>query len=56
MLLNKGFWMWSKPINLKTKNSEKEVSILLMDSQGQFDNLTSNRESACIFSISAFMR
>jgi len=26
-----------------------------MDSQGQFDNFTSNKESASIFSISAFM-
>ena len=26
-----------------------------MDTQGQFDNFTSNKESASIFSISAFM-
>ena len=68
--------MWSQPINLKIKNSDKEVngffnilwlddylsfhlkikvSIILMDSQGQFDNFTSNKESASIFSISAFI-
>lgn len=47
--------MWSQPINLRIKNSSKEISIILMDSQGQFDNFTSNKESASIFSISAFM-
>lgn len=34
----KGIWMWNTPINIKLKSqNNKEISILLMDTQGIFD-------------------
>ncbi|CAF0937974.1 unnamed protein product, partial [Brachionus calyciflorus] len=50
----KGIWMWNTPIQVNLDNG-KEISVLLMDTQGTFDNDTSHQECATIFSLSAFM-
>ncbi len=45
--------MWDTPIDYTL--NDKEVSLLLMDTQGIFDNDVSQKECSAIFSISAFM-
>ncbi|RNA01582.1 atlastin-like isoform X2 [Brachionus plicatilis] len=50
----RGIWMWNTPVPA-TLPGGREVNLLLMDTQGTFDNETTHRECAVIFSLSAFM-
>ena len=49
----KGIWMWNRPVMIKKDSNE--FGIILMDTQGTFDNMTSQSECASIFSISTFL-
>ncbi|CAM9423538.1 unnamed protein product [Phaeothamnion confervicola] len=49
-----GIWMWSEPF-VRTVASGEEVAILLMDTQGMFDNETSMGLTACIFGLSTLL-
>jgi atlastin len=50
----KGIWMWNEPLKLNTPD-HKDVCIVLMDTQGSFDNASTHKECATVFSISAFL-
>ena len=53
-----GIWMWSEPFIRRIKSSDgstQEVAILLMDTQGMFDNETSMTLTAQIFGLSTFI-
>jgi len=56
-----GIWMWSEPFTRKCKvgsgveEKEEEISVLLMDTQGMFDNETSMTLTAQIFGLSTFV-
>lgn len=49
-----GIWMWSEPFIRRVANGE-EVAVLLMDTQGMFDNETSMNLTACIFGLSTLL-
>ena len=49
-----GIWMWSEPFVRRVANGE-EVAVLLMDTQGMFDNETSMNLTACIFGLSTLL-
>ena len=49
-----GIWMWSEPFIHYSEEAE-EVAILLMDTQGMFDNETTMNLTAQIFSISTLV-
>ena len=49
-----GIWVWSKPFFRKLANNE-EIAIILMDTQGMFDNETSITLTACIFGLSTLV-
>ena len=46
-----GIWMWSEPFVRRTEDG-KDVAVLLVDTQGMFDNETSMGLTACIFAVS----
>jgi atlastin len=48
--VTKGIWMWSKPFIFKNSVDE-EIAILLMDSQGVFDDVTDSRDWKTIIGI-----
>lgn len=50
-----GIWMWSEPFVRRTEDG-KEVAVLLIDTQGMFDNETSMGLTACIFAVSTLVR
>ncbi|CAJ1942862.1 unnamed protein product [Cylindrotheca closterium] len=53
-----GIWMWSQPhfINRKLPNGEMEsLAVLLVDSQGMFDNETTMSLTASIFGMSTLL-
>lgn len=43
--------MWSEPFIVKTKD-DREIAVLLMDTQGAFDEQSTIRESATVFALS----
>ena len=47
--------MWSEPFIRNLSNSNSKVAILLMDTQGMFDNETSMALTAQIFGLSTFV-
>lgn len=49
-----GIWMWSEAFVRRVANGE-EVAVLLMDTQGMFDNETSMNLTACIFGLSTLL-
>jgi len=49
-----GIWMWSEPFFLKIEGNV-EIAVLLIDTQGLFDNLTTMGLTACIFGLSTLM-
>jgi hypothetical protein len=49
-----GIWMWSEPFIRYTANKEK-LAVLLMDTQGMFDNETSMTLTAQIFGLSTLV-
>lgn len=51
-----GIWMWSEPfIRSDPKNKKQKVAVLLMDTQGMFDNETSMTLTAQIFGLSTLV-
>lgn len=50
-----GIWMWSEPFIHYSSLASKEVAILLMDTQGMFDNETTMNLTAQIFGISTLV-
>ena len=50
-----GIWMWSEPFIHYSEEAGQEVAILLMDTQGMFDNETTMNLTAQIFSISTLV-
>lgn len=50
-----GIWMWSEPFIRKVPSHPEEVAVLLMDTQGMFDNETSMQLTACIFGLSTLI-
>ena len=51
-----GIWMWSQPFIRPTKSSNGEkMAILLMDTQGMFDNETTMTLTAQIFGLSTLV-
>jgi Guanylate-binding protein, N-terminal domain len=50
-----GIWMWSEPFLRTPKGSNEQVAVLLMDTQGMFDNETSMALTAQIFGLSTFV-
>lgn len=49
-----GMLLWSKPFVLKNKNGE-DVVVLLMDTQGAFDSLSTVKDCATIFALSTML-
>ena len=50
-----GIWMWSEPFIRYSKSAGEKVAILLMDTQGMFDNETTMSVTAQIFGISTLV-
>lgn len=50
-----GIWMWSEPFLRTPKGLSEQVAVLLMDTQGMFDNETSMALTAQIFGLSTFV-
>lgn len=49
-----GIWVWSEPFVRRTEGG-KEVAVLVVDTQGMFDNETSMGLTACIFAVSTLV-
>ncbi|KAE9556250.1 hypothetical protein FO519_000589 [Halicephalobus sp. NKZ332] len=49
-----GILLWSKPFLIKDRNGE-EVVVLLMDTQGAFDSLSTVKDCATIFALSTML-
>ena len=49
-----GIWLWSESFTIKSK-SGVDIEILLLDTQGNFDEKTTFQECGLIFSLSALM-
>lgn len=49
-----GIWMWSEPF-LRTDSSGQQIAVLLMDTQGMFDNETTMSLTAQIFGLSTLV-
>ncbi|CAM9437452.1 unnamed protein product [Scytosiphon promiscuus] len=49
-----GIWVWSEPFIRKTGEG-KDVAVLVVDTQGMFDNETSMGLTACIFAVSTLL-
>ena len=47
-----GINMWPVPFILKNKNGE-EIAVFFMDTQGTFDNVSTERDNVSIFGIAA---
>lgn len=53
-----GIWMWSHPYFLKRKlsdGSEEDIALILVDTQGMFDNETTMGLTAAIFGLSTLL-
>lgn len=50
-----GIWMWSEPIIRQTLKSGETMAVLLMDTQGMFDNETTMTLTAQIFGLSTLV-
>lgn len=49
-----GIWMWSRPFFRAMADGE-EVAVLLMDTQGTFDNETSMKGNCTVFALSTLL-
>ncbi|KAG8468324.1 hypothetical protein KFE25_013407 [Diacronema lutheri] len=49
-----GIWMWSRPF-IRALPSGEEVAVLLMDTQGTFDNETSMKGNCTVFALSTLL-
>ena len=50
-----GIWMWSSPFIRKDSETGADIAVLLMDTQGMFDNLTTMTVTAQIFGLSTMV-
>lgn len=50
-----GIWMWSEPFIRSSKASGEKIAVLLMDTQGMFDNETTMTLTAQIFGLSTLV-
>ena len=50
-----GVWMWSEPFLRRLPGQERDVAVLLMDTQGMFDNETTMTLTAQIFGLSTLV-
>ncbi len=50
-----GIWMWSEPFIRTTKACDDQIAVLLMDTQGMFDNETTMTLTAQIFGLSTLV-
>lgn len=50
-----GIWIWSQPFLRRLPGSGKTVAVLLVDTQGTFDNKTTMKENATIFALNALI-
>jgi hypothetical protein len=50
-----GIWMWSEPFIRKVASYPEPIAILLMDTQGMFDNETTMALTARIFGLSTLI-
>lgn len=50
-----GIWMWSEPFLYSPPNLGEQIAVLLMDTQGMFDNETTMTLTAQIFGISTLI-
>lgn len=50
-----GIWMWSEPFIRKVTSYPEPIAILLMDTQGMFDNETTMAVTARIFGLSTLI-
>ncbi|CAI8015628.1 Atlastin-1 [Geodia barretti] len=50
-----GILMWSKPYIIPLPNSREEVAVLLLDTQGAFDNQSTVKDCATIFALSTMV-
>lgn len=50
-----GIWMWSEPFIRKVSHSPEPIAILLIDTQGMFDNETTMALTAQIFGLSTLI-
>lgn len=49
-----GILIWSEPFLLRDRNGE-EIAIILMDTQGAFDSLSTVKDCATIFALSTMI-
>eukprot|EP00053_Salpingoeca_punica_P011523 m.102632 g.102632 ORF g.102632 m.102632 type:complete len:552 (+) comp15694_c0_seq1:52-1707(+) len=49
-----GIWVWSEPF-IRKNSVGKEVAVLLIDTQGTFDNRSTMKENAVIFALNALI-
>jgi atlastin len=50
-----GIWMWSEPFIVHSSEFNEDIAVLLMDTQGMFDNQTSMTLTAQIFGLSTLI-
>ena len=50
-----GILMWNKPFIVKLPSTREEVAILLMDTQGAFDNRSTVKDCATVFALSTML-
>lgn len=50
-----GIWMWSEPFIRQVSSYPEPIAILLMDTQGMFDNETTMALTAQIFGLSTLI-
>eukprot|EP01035_Chromulina_nebulosa_P018108 gene18108-23762_t len=50
-----GIWMWSEPFIVRSTAFPEEIAVLLMDTQGMFDNQTTMTLTAQIFGLSTLV-
>lgn len=50
-----GMWMWSEPFIRRVSRCSEEIAILLMDTQGLFDNDTTMALTTQIFGMSTLI-
>jgi atlastin len=50
-----GIWFWSRPFLVRRPGGGGPLAVLLMDTQGMFDNQTSQKLTSCIFGLSTLI-
>jgi len=53
--VTEGIFVWPEPLKVLNKDDGKETFVILMDTQGAFDEQTSTHENAVIFAFSLLL-